>query len=171
MPSETYDLLLIVSANADEERRAAIHADAEALIAKGGGSVSATTDWGQRPLSFDIEHESAGDYRILRFEAPGESLEAISRQLNITDTLLRHRIIKAVPGAPEAVTAAPVTAAVPAPAPVAAPVATPEPVAEPVAEVAEAEPVAEAPAAEAPAAEAPAAESADEPATDAPAGE
>jgi ribosomal protein S6 len=165
MPSETYDLLLIVSANADEDRRAAIHADAEALIAKGGGSVSATTDWGQRPLSFDIEHESAGDYRILRFEAPGESLEAISRQLNITDNLLRHRIIKAVPGAPEAVTAAPVTAATPAPAPVAAPVATPEPVAE-VAEAVEAEAVDEAPVVEAPAAE-----SADEPATDATAGE
>jgi ribosomal protein S6 len=161
MPTETYDLLLIVSANADEERRAAIHADAEALIAKGGGSVTATTDWGQRPLSFDIEHESTGDYRILRFQAPGESLEAISRQLNITDNLLRHRIIKAVPGAPEAVSAAPVTAAVATPAP-----AAPAPVAEP-AEQAPAEEAAE----PTPEAVAPAAEPTDAPSADEVAGE
>jgi small subunit ribosomal protein S6 len=144
MPNQTYDLLLIASANADSDRRAAIYASAEQLIAKGGGTVSNKTEWGERPLAFDIEHESAAEYRLIRFEAPGESLEAISRQLNITDQLLRHRIIKAVRGAPETVSAPTGTSSVsatPAPSAPAEPVAE-EPVAieEPAAEVVEAAP-------------------------------
>jgi len=154
MPTQTYDLLLIASANADAERRSAIYASAEQLIAKGGGTVSNKTEWGERPLAFDIEHESAGEYRLIRFEAPGEALEAISRQLNITDQLLRHRIIKAVRGAPETVSAPSGTSSAPAaPAPAAPaepvveePVVVEEPAAEAV-EAAPAEPAAEADAA------------------------
>lgn len=115
MPNQTYDLMLVVSAEADASRRAEIAAEADALIARGGGSISSRTEWGERPLAFDIDHEATGDYRIVRFEAPGASLEAISRQLNITDQLLRHRIIKAVPGAPDEVAASspPAESAVP----------------------------------------------------------
>lgn len=149
MPNQTYDLLLIASANADAERRAEIYASAEQLIAKGGGSVSSKTEWGERPLAFDIDHESAGEYRLIRFEAPGEALEAISRQLNITDQLLRHRIIKAVRGAPETVSAPSGTSSVAAtPAAPAEPaseaVEPPAAVDEPAAESVTDEPVSEA---------------------------
>ena len=151
MRNRAYCILLVAHAKADADRRAAIYASAEQLIAKGGGSVSNKTEWGERPLAFDIEHESAGEYRLIRFEAPGESLEAISRQLNITDQLLRHRIIKAVRGAPETVSAPSGTSSVAAtPAPLAPaepeveePVAIEEPTAE-VVEAAPAEPAAEA---------------------------
>jgi small subunit ribosomal protein S6 len=103
MPNQIYDLMLIVSAEADADRRAAILAEAEALIAKGGGSVTERTAWGERSLAFEIDHESVGIYTLLRFEGPGEMLAPTSRQLNITDGLLRHRIIKATAGAPETV--------------------------------------------------------------------
>ena len=137
MPELTYDLMLILSGNAEAPRRAEIATEAEALITKGGGTILDKTAWGERPLAFDIDHEAVGEYRIVRFQGPAESLEAISRQLNITEGLLRHRIIKAVQGAPATVqyqagTAAAAPAAPSAPAP-----ATPAPVEAPAPEAAE----------------------------------
>ena len=142
----TYDLMLILSGNAEPARRAEIASEADALIAKGGGTILEKIEWGERPLAFDIDHEAVGEYRMVRFEGPPESLEAITRQLNITEGLLRHRIIKAVPGAPTTVNYA-ATASVAAPA-APAPAAAPAPVAAaPVAAEAAAEPVASEPAA------------------------
>ena len=135
MPNETYDLMLIVSAEADDSRKAEIASEVEALITRGGGSVSDRTEWGERTLAFEIDHESVGDYRIIRFEGPGESIEPLSRQLNITEGLLRHRVIKAVRGTPATVGAsaaaqAPAKESVGASSPVpSAPAPAPEPAA------------------------------------------
>ncbi|CAB4878259.1 MAG: 30S ribosomal protein S6 [Actinobacteria bacterium] len=113
MPNETYDLMLIVSAEAEDSRKAEIASEAEALITKGGGTISDRTAWGDRTLAFEIEHESLGVYSLIRFEAPGEVIKPMSRQLNITEGLLRHRVMKAVPGAPVSVAASPAALAPP----------------------------------------------------------
>jgi len=113
MPNETYDLMLIVSAEAEDSRKAEIASEAEALITKGGGTIADRTAWGDRTLAFEIDHEALGVYSLIRFEAPGEVIKPMSRQLNITEGLLRHRVMKAVPGAPASVAASPAAQAPP----------------------------------------------------------
>ncbi len=132
--TRTYDLMLVISSAADDARRAKIRTDADALITAGGGQVVADREWGDRPLAFDIEHEARGEYRLVEFTGPVELPQTLTRQLRITDGVLRARVTHSVPGVelPEG------------PRPVAAP-ATPPAAAEAPATAA-AEPAAEAPA-------------------------
>jgi small subunit ribosomal protein S6 len=124
----TYDLVLLLSKSADDDQRAKILADTEKAISGAGGSISRNDAWGTRPLSFRINHESEAEYHLLQFTAPPSLLESLSYTLRITDGVLRHRIIKLIPGTPPAPESAPpiVAATVPAAAS-AVPAAAPEP--------------------------------------------
>jgi small subunit ribosomal protein S6 len=114
-----YDLVLILSADAEDERRTQIRAEVEAAITGGGGHVEHQQSWGQRPLAYKIDHAANGDYYLLQFSAPPAVLETLTHNLHIADGVVRFRIIKVVPGTPPPPESAPplVGAAIPAGAP------------------------------------------------------
>ncbi|MGA2009677.1 MAG: 30S ribosomal protein S6 [Solirubrobacteraceae bacterium] len=97
-----YDLVLVLSATAEEERRAKIVSDVEAQITAAGGVVQRQDDWHTRPLTFEINHQKEGEYHLLQFNGDPALLEALSHNLRIDDAVLRFRIIKVVPGTPPA---------------------------------------------------------------------
>ena len=102
MPREPrlYDLMLVISAGAEDERRAKIVSDVEAQITSGGGTVERKDDWHTRPLAFEISHQTEGEYHLLQFTGEPAILETLSHNLRIDDAVLRFRIIKVVPGTP-----------------------------------------------------------------------
>ncbi len=102
-----YDLVLLLSTGADEETRTKIVADVESMIDAAGGSVSRNQHWGQRPTTYRIDHQTEADYHLLQFSGPAALLETLSHSLRIADAVLRFRIIKVVPGTPEAPESAP----------------------------------------------------------------
>jgi small subunit ribosomal protein S6 len=95
-----YDLMLLLSASADEERRAKILADVEEMITSGGGQLERNDDWGMRSTAYEINHQGEADYHLLQFTAPATLLETVSYNLKIIDGVLRYRIIKVIPGTP-----------------------------------------------------------------------
>jgi small subunit ribosomal protein S6 len=95
-----YDLMLVLSVTAEEDRRAKIVADAEAQITSGGGTIERQDDWHVRPLTYEIDHQAEGEYHLLQFTGPTALLEGLSHNLRIDDAVLRFRIIKVVPGTP-----------------------------------------------------------------------
>lgn len=121
-PIPLYDLMLVISATADDERRAKILADTEAQITGGGGTIERNDDWHTRALAYEIRHQTQGEYHLLQFTGPAALLDAVSHNLRIDDGVLRFRIIKVVPGTPDAPDAPPAPAAAPVAA-AAAPVA------------------------------------------------
>ncbi|MGH2871647.1 MAG: 30S ribosomal protein S6, partial [Solirubrobacteraceae bacterium] len=102
-----YDLVLLLSAEADEETRTALVGEVEAMIAAAGGNVSRKQAWGQRPTTYRINHQTEADYHLLQFSGSTALLESLSHTLRIADVVLRFRIIKVVPGTPEAPDSAP----------------------------------------------------------------
>lgn len=97
-----YDLVLMLSLQSDDEARAKIVADAEAAIAAAGGTVSRNQSWGRRPTTFRIRHEPEAEYHLLQFTGPTSLLDSLSHTLRIADEVLRFRIIKVIPGTPDA---------------------------------------------------------------------
>ncbi|MDQ6804856.1 MAG: 30S ribosomal protein S6 [Actinomycetota bacterium] len=95
-----YDLMLMLSSSADEERRAKILADVEEMITRGGGRIERNDDWGMRTLAFEIDHQTDAEYHLLQFAAPATLLEGLLYNLKILDGVLRFRIIKVLPGTP-----------------------------------------------------------------------
>jgi len=123
MPSENrrYDLILVLSTEAEDERRAKIVTDVEAQITGAGGEVSRNDDWHLRPLAFEIAHHKEGEYHMLQFSAPTSVLEPLSHNLRIDDAVLRFRVIREIPGTPPAPESAPpIVAGTPVSTPVAA---------------------------------------------------
>jgi small subunit ribosomal protein S6 len=112
-----YDLVLLLSTAAPQERRAKILADVEAAISSAGGSIERNDDWGTRHLTYEIDHQTDAEYRLLQFKGPPPLLESLSHSLKIADGVVRFRIVKVRPGTPPApdprsmVTSAPVAVA------------------------------------------------------------
>jgi small subunit ribosomal protein S6 len=107
-----YDLVLMLSVDAEDSTRSKILSDVEAAITRAGGAVERNDDWGRRPLAYEIHHQPEAEYHLLQFRAPGSLIEDLSHTLRITDGVVRHRVIKVRPGTPEAPSSIPVVAAV-----------------------------------------------------------
>ncbi len=95
-----YDLVLLLSASAEDDTRAQIVREVETAITDGGGQIEHQQAWGSRPLSYKIDHEGNAEYHLLQFSAPTTVLETLSHNLHIADNVLRFRIIKVAPGTP-----------------------------------------------------------------------
>jgi small subunit ribosomal protein S6 len=102
MPSQPrlYDLMLVLSTTAEDDRRAKILSDVEAQISAVGGTVERQDEWHTRPLAFEIRHQKDGEYHLVQFTGPPTLLETLSHNLRIDDAVLRFRIIKVLPGTP-----------------------------------------------------------------------
>jgi small subunit ribosomal protein S6 len=98
----TYDLVLLLDPQTEEALRAKILADARATI-DAAGEVVREDDWGDRALAYPIARHADAEYHLLQFHARTPALlSELERTLQITDGILRFRIIKLAPGTPDA---------------------------------------------------------------------
>jgi small subunit ribosomal protein S6 len=104
-----YDLVLLLDTQADDERRAAILDNVEAVIEQRGGEIAGRHDWGVRATAYEVRKRADADYHLLQFHGPVDLLEQLDHSLKITDGVLRFRIIKLRPGTPPAPDLAPAT--------------------------------------------------------------
>jgi len=95
----TYDLVLLLDPESDEERRTNILASLEQVIERQGAVVS-RHDWGVRPTAYEVKKRGDADYHLLQFQGTPELLEQLDHALKITDGVNRFRIIKLRPGTP-----------------------------------------------------------------------
>jgi small subunit ribosomal protein S6 len=95
-----YDLVLLLSTTPEDDARAKILSDIDAAIASAGGSLERNQEWGTRPMTYRINHQTDAEYHLLQFTGPPTLLESLSHSLGIADSVLRFRIIKVLPGTP-----------------------------------------------------------------------
>jgi small subunit ribosomal protein S6 len=87
--------------SATDEARAKIVADSRSTV-EAGGTLVGYHDWGQRSLTYEIDHRKQAEYHLIQFHGTPELLASLGRTLRITDGVVRHRIIKLAPGTPDA---------------------------------------------------------------------
>jgi small subunit ribosomal protein S6 len=95
----TYDLILLLDPEAEEERRTNILASLEQVIER-QGHVLSRHDWGPRPTAYEVRKRGTADYHLLQFQGTPELLEQLDHALKITDGVNRFRIIKLRKGTP-----------------------------------------------------------------------
>lgn len=102
LPAPTYDLVLLLDAEAEDAARAKILADARAAI-EAQGELLRDDEWGDRALTYPIDHKTTAKYHLLQFHASTpELLRGLDRTLRIADEVVRFRIVKLKPGTPAA---------------------------------------------------------------------
>ena len=94
-----YDLMLILDAEAPDERRTEI-LDGVRQAIEADGALVESQDWGARHLAFEIGGREEGAYHLFQLEAAPPLLERLGRTLKIADEVLRFRFIRLKPGQP-----------------------------------------------------------------------
>jgi small subunit ribosomal protein S6 len=89
-----YELMLVFSPEAPDERIAAIVDRTTRQITADGGQIVKVAPWGRRRLAYQIDRHREGSYHIIVFEAPPESILELERGLLITEDLLRHLVVR-----------------------------------------------------------------------------
>ena len=72
LPAPTYDLVLLLDPQAEEAARTKIVADARAAI-EAQGELLRHDDWGERALTYPIDHKANAEYHLLQFHV-GQTL-------------------------------------------------------------------------------------------------
>lgn len=59
-----------------------------------GGSVEKVDVWGRRRLSYDIQKKPEGIYAVIDLTAEPATVKELDRQLNLSETILRTKVIR-----------------------------------------------------------------------------
>jgi small subunit ribosomal protein S6 len=63
-------------------------------IAESGGEVGNVDRWGNRRYAYEIDHQNEGYYVVIDFRAPEEAVDRLKRLLQISDEVIRGKIVR-----------------------------------------------------------------------------
>ncbi len=89
-----YELMLVFSPDAPDERISAIIDRTTRQISTDGGQIVKVAPWGRRRLAYPIDRHREGSYHIVVFEAPATAILELERGLLITEEVLRQLITR-----------------------------------------------------------------------------
>ncbi len=94
---DTYEAMLIVIPELDEEQVENTISRFQTIIERTGGGVGNVNHWGRRKLAYEIDHRTDGFYVVMEFTAGERTLGELKRILRVADDVLRHMIVKLPP--------------------------------------------------------------------------
>ena len=89
-----YQLVYIVSPDASEQTITDLHTQVEQIVQRFNGTLDKTENWGRRKLAYEISHHREGTYVVETISGSGELMKEIDRRLRVTDTVIRHLIVR-----------------------------------------------------------------------------
>ncbi|MCF0109574.1 MAG: 30S ribosomal protein S6 [Erysipelotrichaceae bacterium] len=89
-----YEVMYIVNASLEDEKRAALIESLHGIITNHGGNIVKVDEWGIREFAYRIEDMTKGYYVVTTFEANAEGVSEFDRLSRINPNVVRHMIIK-----------------------------------------------------------------------------
>jgi len=92
--SRTYELVYVVSPEANDDQVAELHTQVEAIVQRMDGRIEKTDNWGRRKLAYEIGRHKEGTYVLEVIVGGGELMKEIDRRFKVTDHIIRHLIVR-----------------------------------------------------------------------------
>ena len=89
-----YEMVLVISPEVLEEKFDAVIDNVSQFITGKGGIISDVEQWGKRRLAYPIRHFEEGSYVLSRFKLKPTSSKELEANLQISEEILRHLLIK-----------------------------------------------------------------------------
>lgn len=89
-----YEVMYIINAAVEEEKRTALVESLGAIITDNGGKVTKTTEWGMRDFAYRIDDMTKGYYVVVNFEADNACLNEFDRLMGINPNIVRFMITR-----------------------------------------------------------------------------
>ncbi|HKZ26369.1 MAG TPA: 30S ribosomal protein S6 [Actinomycetota bacterium] len=88
-----YEVMLILSAEADESVVGGAVDRITKIVSDSGGEVTNVDRWGRKRLAFEISNQSEGYYVVAEVRAEPSAIPELERTLHLADEVLRHKVV------------------------------------------------------------------------------
>ena len=89
-----YEAMVIVDARLEEgDIQKAVDRFTDSITTD-GGDVSNVDRWGVRRFAYEIDHQNEGYYFVASFTAPEETVQKLTRAVQISDEYIRGKIVR-----------------------------------------------------------------------------
>jgi small subunit ribosomal protein S6 len=89
-----YELIYILHQDSTDQQVAELHEQVAAIVARLGGQIEKTDNWGRRRLAYEIGPHKEGVYVLQLINGSGELMKEIDRRLKVLDRVLRHLVVR-----------------------------------------------------------------------------
>lgn len=87
--------MVVLDPNLEESAIEALNGRIQTLVTQRGGTVQSVDSWGRRRLAYPIGRFRDGVYILTRMQLPPNTAAEIDRALNLTESVIRHRLFRA----------------------------------------------------------------------------
>ena len=89
-----YELMYIVSSDANEEQREALIEKFKAFVEAKAGVVTGLDKLGTKKFAYPINFKTEGFYVLMNFEAPSSVISELNNAMNIADFVVRQIFVR-----------------------------------------------------------------------------
>jgi small subunit ribosomal protein S6 len=89
-----YELMVILDPDLEERTVAPSLDTFLGVVRNDGGAVENVDIWGRRRLAYEINKRVEGIYAVIDLQAEAHTVAELDRQLNLTDAVLRTKVIR-----------------------------------------------------------------------------
>lgn len=89
-----YELCVVVSANIEDDERAAVVDKCKAYVERFGGTITEVEECGKKRLAYEIQKMKEAFYYFIRFDAPATAPAEIESRVRIMDNVIRFLCVK-----------------------------------------------------------------------------
>lgn len=89
---KAYEILYIIDASVDDQRKAEIISRVKELVNSNGGQAEEPEKWGIKKYAYPIAYKNEGYYVLMNFTAPVTVPSILESQMLIMDGVVRHMI-------------------------------------------------------------------------------
>jgi small subunit ribosomal protein S6 len=101
-----YELMVVLDPNLDDAAIEALNTRIQSLVTQRGGTIESMDNWGRRRLAYPIGRYRDGVYTLFRLQLPPNAAVEIERALKLTESVIRHLLVRAEGLAPAPAAAA-----------------------------------------------------------------
>jgi len=89
-----YELVLVVSPQADSDGATAVLQRVKRFVAEHGGAVTEEEQWGLRRLAYPIKKFREGNYFLTRFRLEPNDAKELEEAIKLSEQVIRHLLLK-----------------------------------------------------------------------------
>lgn len=97
MAENVYECMLILNSNRYARNPAEVSSQIEKIVVGLGGTMLASRLWEERKLAYPIAGQRKGTYWLTYFKLEGRQIDAVKRQCQLSDNILRTLVLKIDP--------------------------------------------------------------------------
>ena len=98
--------MVVLDPNLDDTAADALNARVATMVSQRGGTIETVDNWGRKRLAYPIGRYRDGVYILTRMQLPPNAAVEIERALKLTESVIRHLLVRAEGLAPAPAAAA-----------------------------------------------------------------